>query len=289
MSQGFWRSLVLCISLAFCGCGNPPQAAKESTQNPVPKSADTFEGSATGGLKGVVHWEGKIPIVDQFHTRPNILAGPVLQQKQVRANPNQPRIDPATGALAGAVVYLEGVDPLRAKPWNHGPITVEQRDYQFHIMQDQKSANIGFVHVGDDISLVSRDPRLHMLHASGVAFFSLAFPDPDMPLERRLNEKGLVELTSGCGYYWMRAYLFVSDHPYWARSDEQGAFQLDEVAPGDYQVVCWLPNWKEARHEREPESGNVFRLFFQPPIQISKPVHVQRGLSQQVDFAIAAP
>jgi hypothetical protein len=110
------------------------------------------------------------------------------------------------------------------------------------------------------------------------------FPDPNRPLARPLKENGVVELTSAAGYYWMRAYLFVDDHPYYARTDKEGRFSLNQVPPGRYEVVCWMPNWQEARHERDPESSLVTRLFFQPPVTLVQNVELGKRESKEVRF-----
>src|SRR5581483_4426080 len=125
----------------------------------------------------------------------------------------------------------------------------------------------GFVRRGDPVTMVSRDKAFHALHADGAAFFTLTFPDPDQALERGFHERGVVELTSAAGYYWMRAYLFVDDHPYYALTERDGKFTLSGVAPGRYEIVGWLPNWNKARHERDPELTIITRWYFDPPLQ----------------------
>ena len=80
----------------------------------------------------------------------------------------------------------------------------EQRGGQFHIMQGEAETRFGFVRQGDAVTMISCDDIVHSLHAGGTAFFSLVFPDRDQPRQRRLADKGVVELTSAAGYYWMR-------------------------------------------------------------------------------------
>ncbi len=87
-------------------------------------------------------------------------------------------------------------------------------------------------------------------------------PWRDRPRKRRLTARGVVELSSATGYYGMRAFLLVDDHPYYTRTDAQGRFQLDRVPPGRYEVVCWHPSWIEQRHDRDPETSLVTRIFF---------------------------
>ena len=38
---------------------------------------------------------------------------------------------------------------------------------------------------------------------------------------------------------WMTAWLVVQDHPYYALTDETGAFQLADVPSGEYALKVW--------------------------------------------------
>ena len=77
----------------------------------------------------------------------------------------------------------------------------------------------------------SAEPGIQMIRARGAAFFTLPFPEPGQPLDRRFDTPGRVVLTNGAGYYWQSADLFVSDHPYWTVTDAQGRFTLPQVPP----------------------------------------------------------
>jgi hypothetical protein len=206
----------------------------------------------------------------------------------VRPNPNAIRIDPATGGVENAVMFLRGVDPSRARPWDHGPVRVVMKDYQFCIQQADADSAYGFVRSGDAVEVVSQDPVFHALHTDGPVFLSLMFPDANQPLTRRFEHKGVVELTSAAGYSWMRAYLFVDDQPYYARTNSHGEFLLDGIPQGRYELMCWLPNWEEARHEWEPETALVTRIFFRPPHEVHFSVTIDGGHTLKRSFGMSA-
>jgi hypothetical protein len=164
-------------------------------------------------------------------------------------------------------------------------VRVEQRDYRLHVRQGDGDATVGFVRRGDPVTMVSLDSQFHSLHADGAAFFTLTFPDPHQPRRRRLEKNGVVELTSAAGHFWMRAYLFVDEHPYYTQTDADGRFTLAQVPPGHYDVVCWLPNWNPQRHERDPESGHVTRLYFQPALECVQPVTLAPGEALELQLS----
>jgi hypothetical protein len=246
-----------------------------------------FDPATAGAVHGRVTWQGDPPAVDPFQVHGDPFAPHSFPQRQVRPNPNAPRIDARTRGVADAVIFLRGIDPQRSKPWDHPPVAVQMRECQIHVCQGERDAPVGFVRRGDSLDLVSHDGVFHSLQARGAAFFTLAFPDPNQPLKRHLSEEGVVELTSGTGYYWMRAYLYCADHPYYACTDAQGRFVLTQVPPGRYEAVCWLPSWVQQRHERYPETGLVFRVFFRPPATLTRPVVLGARESFEIDFELS--
>jgi hypothetical protein len=223
-----------------------------------------------------------------FETQPVPLAGDILGKKQIRPNPNLPIVDNFTKGVGNAVVFLRDISPSNSKPWDHPPVSVEMRGCQFHVLQGPADSSVGFLRRGEQVRMVSADKHFHSLHAEGAAFWNFAFPDPGLPLSRHLEKTGIVELSSGAGYFWMRAYLFVDDHPYYTRTDKQGRFALSQVPPGRYEIVCWLPNWRKARHERDPESGMISRVYFQEPLETVQTVFVGKGEQASVHFLVLA-
>jgi hypothetical protein len=290
--SGIACCLVLLGIAVLSGCDNSAAPPGSSPECEV-EIGHEFDASTTGTIRGQLIWQGALPEVPGYRSPVSPGTEHAGQPRRLWSNPNVPRIDPGSMGVAGAVVYLRGIDPRRSRPWDHSPVRVELRDYQIHVCQGSRDEKTGFVRRGDAIEMISRQDLFHALRVRGAAFLTRAFPDAEQPCSHRLDRRGLVELSSGCGYFWMRGWLFVDDHPYYTLSDTEGRFSLPQVPPGRYQLVCWLPNWHEASRELDAETALICRLTFRPPIEIVQPVQLgprqTRTVSIQLDTNCFGP
>jgi hypothetical protein len=270
------------------GCEDDRLPAAGELHPSGPDANSSFDASTCGTIRGQVVWDGPTPVIPPFEIPAYPMAGEAFARKQTRPNPHAPQLHVRSAGIGNAVVLLRGVDPQRAKPWSHSPVVVEQRAAQFHLFQDGQDATVAFVRPSGQVAMVSRDRLFYGLHAGGAAYFTLMFPEPNQPLERTLTRPGVVELASAAGCYWMRAYLFVEDQPYCTRTDTEGRFELSGVPAGHYEVVCWLPSWMKARHERDPESGLIARWYFQRPCEQRQSIKLGPQETRDVPFRFAA-
>ena len=269
-----WGLLLVLAATSGCLEAQVPPEKEESAPD---KAGTLFDPATTGVIQGRVTWAGPLPQVAPFRM-------PGLQEWP---NPYAPAIDPQTRGVKNAVVFLRGVDARRARPWHLGNVRVLQKGLQLHVQQDGQDRPVGFVRQGDEVEMVSEDTNFHSLHAGGAAFFTLPFLDLGCARKRRLCDKGVVELSSAAGFFWMRRRCSSNDHPYYVGTDEKGQFRLSDVPRGRYDVLCWLPDWREQRREYDPESRQVTRLIFRPPQETVQPVVLKARETREVSFQLA--
>lgn len=234
-----------------------------------------------GTIAGRVVWDGpplSVPPLD--------LPTSVLLPSRTKSipNPNAPRV--RRGRVAEAVVWLRGVDPTRSRKWDHPPVSVLASQLEYVIQQGDERVRAGFVRQGEGVRFTTREPDRHSIRGRGAAFFTDFLYDAGRPTTRDLTEDGIVELTSATGAYWCRAHLIVSDTPYLSRTNDRGEFRLTDVPAGSYELVCWMPNWRIDRLERDPELVVHVRLTFGPDVEMKRPVRVTAGATAETEFLL---
>ena len=287
--QGSWRARLcwcgLFLAVLNAGCGKQPPSPP-SPRPPTPLGAK-FDLADTGVLAGRVTWDSEVPRVEPFRSPPSPSLPPPRAAVRDWPNPLRPLVANSARGLGDLAVFLRAVDPERARPWHQPPVRIEQRELQMKVHQGDVASRLGFVRRGEEAEMVSCDREDYLLRARGAACFTLPFLDPDQPLRRTLNETGIVELTGGAGRFWMRAFLFVSEHPYFARTDENGDFVLEQVPDGEYELALWMPRWQVSGTDYDPNCNLASRVTFRRPLELTRRVRVRRGETTQCDLSVS--
>ncbi|MSR53947.1 MAG: hypothetical protein EXS09_11755 [Gemmataceae bacterium] len=200
-------------------------------------------------------------------------------------NPNAPKVA-KNGGLTDAIVLLRGVDLKQSRPWDLHSVRVELTEQDFLIQQGDRRSRIGIVRRGNEAEFVARDDSTQSARARGASFFTQMLFVKDQPVSRMFSNAGTVELTSGSGYFWMRGYLAVSDHPYVGVSNEGGEVRFDQVPEGTYELISWKANWHIARIERDPEWQMQASLDYAQPLEKKQSIRVQAGQETRSVFTL---
>ena len=103
---------------------------------------------------------------------------------------------------------------------------------------------------GCKLNIVNDDTVLHNVHsyssskrrgnlrwAPSDTLFNYAQPPSNKPLVVPLKT-GIMGIRCDV-HEWMRGYIFVTDHPYVAITDEGGKYAISDVPPGKYRLEAW--------------------------------------------------
>jgi Polysaccharide lyase family 4, domain II len=278
----FVLPLLVCCA---AGCGTEPPAAASVPAPNEPAKPSAFAPSECGTVTGVVSWSAPVPHVPTATRNVFRSIGSGVEMFPVRLA-RAPHIDPASRGFGGVVVSLRGVDPARAKPWDHESASVSLEGEQLVVKQGARTGRTAFVRRGEQVSFVSRESDFRAVRLRGASFGSLPFPDAEKPLARAFDAHGLVELSSASGHYWQSAEVFVCDHPYYAVSAPDGRFTFTNVPAGEYALAAWHPNWNVERVERYPETGLPWRNEYAAPLESTRRVMVAPGRGVLANVAL---
>ena len=140
-----------------------------------------------------------------------------------------------------------------------------------NVEMDQKACvftpRVVVVPAGGTVNFLNSDRLLHNLHGR---------PKANAPFNRTQPKGRTIPLTFpqpeifavDCDLHsWMKAWVVVAEHSFYAVSDPEGRFTLDGLPPGRYKVRLWHETLGTATREIEvPSSGRA-----DLPVQMSLP------------------
>jgi hypothetical protein len=192
---------------------------------------------ASGGIEGTIRLAGPAPVVP---------ARPIAKDANVCGGeaPIESVIVGKGGALANVVVSV--TDARFAGPPPPSPRAfIDQRRCRY-------APHVQAVTVGTPLAVMNNDAILHNVHGNdagagvvAATVFNLAMPIKGQKLPVPMRKPGLIRLQCDAGHSWMNAWIYVFAHPYFAVTDDAGAFVIDGVPAGDHVVELW----------HEPASG----------------------------------
>ena len=182
-----------------------------------------------GTLKGHVKYDGKPPKKKRLRMDADPVcgsshSGPVYSENFKMAK---------DGSMAEALVYLKDVSYDGGVPSE--PAVLDQKGciYMPHVF--------GMV-AGQELLIKNSDATLHNIHSMPKVNKEFNFAMPKVVKEK----KSTFSLSEPDPFYikcdvhpWMKTWVLVSDHPFFAVTDENGNFSIEGIPAGTYEVVCW--------------------------------------------------
>ena len=115
--------------------------------------------------------------------------------------------------------------------------------------------------LGEKLIIHNSDPKLHIVHSylDKQTVFNLAVPFKNHQTEitRKIRKPGLLEVHCDT-HAWMRGYIHVFEHPFFAVTDDRGSFSIPNVSAGIYTLKTWHEKaGVQSMEVKVPESGEV--------------------------------
>ncbi len=249
--------LFLAVSLAGCGGGRQPSAEEKPASSPVTAAPpEPIDPATVGEITGHVSFEGPVPAKILIHMTGESsckqASDEPLYREEVVVNANH--------TLRNVFVYVKEGISNRSFPAPAEPVVLDQKGcrYRPHVLG---------IMAGQKLEIRNTDPVSHNIHpvpaqnrawnesmSPGAASLMQAFSQPEIMIPVKCNV-----------HPWMRAYIGVVSNPFYAVTDEQGAFTLKGLPPGDYTIGAWQEKYG-ARNQKVtvgPKESKAIQFSFQ--------------------------
>lgn len=180
-----------------------------------------------GTISGVVKISGAAQVVPPIKTTKN--------QDYCGKSIDNPLYDVGKdGGVANVEVFIKKIDQGKAIP--KATVTLLNEHCMFH-------PRVQGATVGGELKVASADPILHNTHPqvaeTNATLYNIALPYKGFSVTKPLPTTPELIKVKCDAHEWMRAWIWVFDHPYYATTDAEGRFSIHDVPPGTYVIVAW--------------------------------------------------
>lgn len=234
-----FTALFVLVSFAAAGCGKSGQVPATSGAAGATATAPV-DAATAGSISGTVVLDGKAPRMRTI----NMAAEPSCAKEHSTPATSQDALVGKDGALENAVVYLEGDFSKYKFDAPARPATITQKGCMY-------DPHIVVLETGQTFQVVNSDPVTHNIHPlpkdnrewnesqpPGAAPIDQTFAHPEIPIPVKCNI-----------HPWMKAYVAVFAHPYYAVTGPDGSFELKNVPPGSFTLVAWHELYGTSRQQ----------------------------------------
>jgi hypothetical protein len=171
--------------------------------------------------------------------------------------PNETYLIDSQSGLKNVVVFIEAAPAGKAAdPQKENFLYNDGCRYAPHVLAFQK---------GERLRVKSHDPKLHIPHGylgqKTVFNLSLPFKNTTIDTTSKIRQAGMMKVVCDT-HAWMLGFVHVFDHPFFAVTNEQGAFSIPDVPSGNYVLKAWHEDGGIKSQELVvPESGDVRTSF----------------------------
>lgn len=179
---------------------------------------------APGRISGTVTYTGSPPsLPPEARDKNPEVCGSTHENQTLQLGPQ--------GGLKNVVVYLKDIKAGKALVPVVADLDQSGCTYVPHVQA---------LPVGSTLNLLNHDPLLHNIHAleDGSTIFNYAMPQSVRKIPKRLAKPGFLAVKCDV-HAWMNGVVAVLANPYFAVTDLNGNFTIDEIPPGTYTIAAW--------------------------------------------------
>ncbi len=215
-------ALLLILTIAFgAGCG------KEETSAPASQTQiQTWKPSGNeGNITGVISFTGAVPAPSKLDMSSDSKCEGENFLNDVVVN---------DGKLQNVFVFVKSGLPQATFETPATEVTLEQKGCKY-------VPRVLGIQARQPLKIVNSDPTNHNIHT--LPQVNREFDDQQVagqaPITRKFSKPESIFPVKCNLHSWMRAYVAVLDHPFFAMSGSTGAFTIKGLPPGEYEIEAW--------------------------------------------------
>lgn len=225
------KAILFALALFAAACGNNKTPAKKAVEAPKPVEFFHVDPATAGVVSGKVTFTGAKPprtaiVMDSDASCQQAHAGHPVYDESIVVGKN--------GGLANAFVYIQtGMEGRHFEP-AQGSVLLDQTGCMFE-------PRVLGMRAGQTLDVKNSDTVSHNVHPKPKNNYDWnQQQSPGAPdLEHRFPRADIMIPVKCNVHSWMRAFIGVVDHPYFAVTSQDGSFELKNVPPGDYTLAVW--------------------------------------------------
>jgi carboxypeptidase family protein len=214
-------------TLALGGCGqHHDRIADRPDASGTPPDGPFGHATITGIVRFVGATPANPPIDMRAAPRCRAIYHSTPRQLSAVVNPN--------GTLANVFVYVKRGLPTHSRYTPAADsLLLTQRGCQYH-------PRVFGMMVGQTLSFRNDDVVAHHLESAGVKTRPFTIPHPAGRRHHHAFRNAEVMVPLECDTHrWMRAYVGILPHPFFATTNRSGRFTIPRLPPGTYTLEAW--------------------------------------------------
>ena len=213
------------LLLAGCGGSNPPETAEAPKKEAAAPAA--MDDANAGSITGKVSFAGDKPVMKNLSMDavPNCARAHTTPQKSQEVMVNE------NGTLKNVFVWVKSGVPDKQWPVPGSAVKLEQKGcmYEPHVLG---------VMATQEIEIINDDPTNHNIHPLPKVNqeWNESQPPKGDPKKKSFARQEVL-ISVKCNVHpWMRAYIGVVGHPFFAVTGDDGTFTIKGLPPGTYTI-----------------------------------------------------
>ncbi len=227
---GIFLLTIVSIGLWVACGGGAESEAPADTAAPAAEAARRVDPATAASLQGKVNYSGQAPQL----ARLRMGADPTCDKQHSEPVYAQDLLVNDNGTLENAFVWVKSGLEGYAFDAPTGQVTLDQQGcvYLPHVLG---------LRTGQELRILNSDPTTHNVNPTPANNRDWnESQGPNAPEKIKTFARQEVMIPVKCNVHpWMKAYIGVVDHPFFAVTGKDGAYELKGLPPGTYTVEAW--------------------------------------------------